>query len=150
MPSYGKAVWVYFGASFLLHLAWELLQSPLFANHGSGWESFKSCVFATATGDMLFTLVIYLSIAAAFADLRWVSAQGWFSHPAPWTLSAIVGILLGLAFELWAVHVDKRWTYGGMPIIPVLGVGVTPILQMMLVPACTLLISCRYFKSERS
>lgn len=129
-----KPVAIYFTVSFLLHLSWYVLQAPLFANYDSGWESFKRCLFATATGDMFFMAVIYLSISAAFADVRWIPRRELLRHPGPWILSVIIGVLLGLCFELWAIHVEERWSYGRMPIMPILNVGLTPILQMIFIP----------------
>jgi hypothetical protein len=53
-------------------------------------------------------------------------------------LPLIIGPLLAVSFELWAIYVEERWVYGErMPLIPVIGVGVFPLVQMIVIPtAC--------------
>lgn len=63
-----------------------------------------------------------------------------YSHPATWVIPALVGCLLAVSFELWAVYAVQRWQYGIMPLIPVIRVGVTPVLQM---------VACRSSPSSR-
>lgn len=141
------AFWV---GSFLLHLGWEVAQMPLFERaHDSFWEGFKMCLFATATGDMLFMLTLYLTVAVVHRDLRWVADRTAYNHPATWVVPAVVGTLIAVSFELWAVHAVSRWEYGSMPIIPVLGVGLTPVLQMIAVPLFVLTI-CRWAAGRRA
>jgi hypothetical protein len=64
------------------------------------------------------------------------------SAPATWTLPPLFGAMLVVAFELWAIYVVHRWEYGLMPLLPVVRVGLTPVLQMIVVPAITLFL-CR-------
>ena len=139
-PSPMAAFWA---GGFLLHLAWEVAQMPLFETaYGSFWEGFKMCLFATATGDMLFMLTLYATLAVIHRDLCWVADRTAYAHPATWLVPVLIGILLAVSFELWAVHAVSRWRYGSMPVVPVLGVGLTPVLQMIVVPLLTLAL-CR-------
>ena len=47
----------------------------------------------------------------------------------------ISGALVAVLVESSAVHVAHRRTYSpGMPLLPVLNVGVVPLLQMLLLP----------------
>lgn len=135
----------YFGTSFLLHLVWEMLQMPLFALPPASFiENLRMCLFATATGDMAFMLILYLTAAVVHRDAFWILEAAAYRHPATWTVTVLVGALLAVCFELWAVHVVHRWEYGSMPLVPVVGVGWIPLLQMIVVPllvlsACSML-----------
>ena len=133
----------FFGGSFVLHLVWENAQMPLYkADDVSPWESFEMCLFATATGDMLFMLVLYLTIALIHRKLSWLKDRAAYSHPATWVVPIVVGVLLAVSFELWSVYAVRRWEYGAMPLIPLVQVGVTPVLQMIFSPLATTVI-CR-------
>ncbi len=137
------SVAAFFGASFLLHLTWENLQSPLYSCFATSsfLQCFWICLKATVTGDMLFMLTIYVALAFVHRDPFWIADRSVFVHLATWVLAVLVGVLLGISFELWAIHVSHRWTYAGMPIIPVLRIGITPVLQMIVVPLLTLYAS---------
>ena len=136
----------FFGGSFFLHLLWENLQSPLYTCF---WENsfvrcFLICLRATVTGDMLFMLTIYAALAMVHRDWLWVSNAATFRHPATWLIAVLIGVLLAVSFELWAVHVAERWQYTSvMPLIPIVQVGLTPVLQMILVPLGVLFITSR-------
>jgi hypothetical protein len=141
------SVVVYFGVGFLLHLIWEHAQMPLYAGFpiealGSR-RAFMRCLYATATGDMLFMLTLYLTLAMVHENLVWPRDPATYSRPATWVVPAFIGSLLAVTFELWAVYVAGRWKYDSMPVIPVLRVGLTPLLQMVLIPIATI-GACRW------
>lgn len=136
-----KSIAIFFGTSFLLHLLWENLQAPLYAGYESFGQHFPICLKATMTGDMLFMLVIYIVLAVVHGDLFWVANPAVYAHPTTWIIAGLIGILLATIFELWAVHVDHRWVYAGMPLIPFLHIGLTPILQMAIIPPLALLLT---------
>lgn len=139
----------YFGGNFFLHLLWENAQMPLFEGYGSFTEHFWICLVATATGDMIFMAVIYLSLALAHNNVLWVSDPKSYRYPATWVLPMIVGTLLAVSYELWAVMHKAHWyEYGSMPIIPIVEIGLTPVLQMVVVPLAVLIV-CRW-QLERS
>lgn len=78
---------------------------------------------------MLFMLTLYLTIALIHRSIGWACDRSAYSHPATWIVPVIIGVLLAVSFELWAVHVTNRWVYNSMPVIKV---GITPVLQMIL------------------
>lgn len=145
-----KPVIAYFSSSFVLHLIWENAQMPLFeSGDNSAWQNFLMCLWATATGDMVFTLTLYLTVALIHRSIWWSFDRASYSHPATWIVPVIIGVLLAVSFELWAVHATNRWVYRSMPIIPVLQVGLTPVLQMTLIPLVATLCASRFTKSLR-
>jgi hypothetical protein len=138
-----KPVTAYFVSSFVLHLIWENVQMPLFeSGEAPFWDTFTMCLWATATGDMLFMLTLYLTVALIHRGVWWSCDRSTYSHPATWIVPVILGVLLAVSFELWAVHATDRWVYSSMPIIPVIKVGLTPVLQMILIPLATTACAC--------
>ena len=141
---------VYFGSSFVMHLVWENAQMPFFeSGEASLWDVFAMCLSATATGDMLFMLTLYLTVAIIHKKLWWLSDCGTYSHPATWVVPLIIGVLLAVSFELWAVHAVHRWEYSSMPLVPVVHVGVTPVLQMIVIPLAATAL-CRWLAIRES
>ena len=139
---------LFFGASFLLHLLWENLQAPLYEGFTSFRQHFGVCFRATITGDMLFMLTIYAALAVVHRDPLWVANRETYAHPTTWLIALLIGTLLAVSFELWAVHVDHRWQYAeAMPLMPIVHVGLTPVLQMLLVPPAVLLLTSRLSRS---
>jgi hypothetical protein len=131
----------YFALSFVLHLVWENLQAPLYVGLGTIVQHFPICLFATATGDMIFMAIIYLAVAAVHRDLWWPLQKKSYSHIGTWIIAILVGSLLAISFELWAIFVDFRWVYGAMPLLPIVKVGLTPVLQMILIPPLVIWLS---------
>ena len=140
-----RAFLSYLGASFLLHLVWENAQAPLFEGYVSFAQHFPICLVATATGDMAVMFMLYLLLALAHRNLQWATDARNYAHPLTWILPPVVGALFAIIIELRAVYVLHRWSYGAaMPIVPGLWVGLTPVLQMVVVPLVTLLV-CQWW-----
>lgn len=134
----------FLGISFVAHLLWENAQAPLYEGFTSFPQHFWICFKAT-WGDLLFMFVIYATLAVVHRNPLWVNDKATHTHPATWILTLLVGILLAVSFELWAVHIDHRFAYAeAMPIVPILRIGLTPVLQMMLLPLMTLLLTFRF------
>ena len=108
---------------------------PLFESGDAPfWETFQMCLWATATGDMLFMLTLYVSVTLVHRSVLWACDRSTYWHPATWVVPVVIGVLLAVSFELWAVHAVDRWIYSSMPIIPVIQVGLTPVLQIIFIP----------------
>jgi hypothetical protein len=125
------------------------MQIPLYAGFEETplREHFWIC-FKAAGGDLLFMLTIFAALAVMHRDIFWLSDAAAYAHPATWIITLIIGVLLAVSFELWAVHVAERWQYAdAMPLLPVVQVGLTPVLQMLLIPVATLLLTSRFSRS---
>ena len=136
---------VFFSGSFLLHLLWENLQMPLYAGFETAplQEHFWICFKATG-GDLLFMLTIYTALAVVHRDPYWIANRAAYAHPATWIVALLIGALLAVSFELWAVYVDHRWQYTeAMPLVPIVEVGLLPVLQMLVIPLVTLAATSR-------
>lgn len=130
----------FFGMSFVLHLLWENAQAPFYQGYTSFSQHVWICLKAAATGDMLFMLVIYAALALRHRDILWVANAAIYTRPATWIIAILTGLLLAAGFEFWAVNIVHHWQYGSMP--TVFGIGLLPMLQMIVVPSLTLSL-CR-------
>jgi hypothetical protein len=118
--------------AFLLNLVWEFGQVPLYRDLPSlgHWASIKLCARATL-GDAVIAVVAFWVVAAVVASRRWITA------PSAVHVACFVGVGLAIstALEWMAIHVQARWVYGtSMPMVPVLRVGLAPVLQWVIVP----------------
>jgi hypothetical protein len=57
------------------------------------------------------------------------------------------GLFVTVALELYAIHVNGRWSYGPlMPLFPILRIGLAPVEQWLAIPAALLLLMDRFFR----
>ena len=121
--------------AFLLNYPWEFLQVPFFEGMAvaTHWDAVKVCTRATL-GDAAIMLIAYVSVAVATLD-RW-----WFRAPSRLQMLGFiaVGVIITVVIEHFATQSKDRawgWRYADiMPTIPILGVGLTPLLQWILLP----------------
>jgi len=123
---------VFSGFSFLLHFVWELLQSPLYSSlrYVSHTEALAICTRATA-GDVGIAVAAYVAAATVQGDTLWIlRAQG-----RTWSPYMLAGLGITVLFEYLATGPLERWTYAPqMPRLPLLGTGLAPLLQWLLLP----------------
>lgn len=137
-----KALVVFALFTFLFHFAWEILQAPLFANMPARhhWQATMVCLKATF-GDVEIALLCF-AVAAL-----WDQNCRWYITPNAGALASYfgTGVLITVAFEWYAVHKTSRWAYSDlMPIIPILKVGLAPVMQWIFLPAAVLFFLQRH------
>ena len=124
-------------ASFVLNEIWEMAQMPAYVEtSGRSWTSTLGFCTRAAVGDVGITLGLYASGALAAGDPGW----GLRSR---WNIYATVAVL-GLAYAALVEHAALaagRWSYTErMPVVPWLGAGFWPLLQMALLPSLTFFV----------
>lgn len=75
----------------------------------------------------------------------------WFRRPSTKgsALTVVVGFAIASIVEWMAVYRLRRWTYGpSMPILEPLGVGMFPILQLILLPSLIFFAASRCGKER--
>lgn len=133
--------------SFLGHFAWEILQAPLFSSLSQldHFAGIYICLKATL-GDLA------IALAAFWCAAILGRSRAWFTRPgkrAPVVFFA-VGLLLTIGLEYVHTEITARWAYdGAMPLLPIIGTGLAPILQWIFVPLLVLWYLCRLNTNTR-
>lgn len=129
--------------AFLLNFAWELIQIPLYKGSSYNKDHIAFCALASLA-DAVMVLLIYFSFAFLFKNLLWIGYLKWkriviliFTGGAGAVLAEIRHLSLG------------TWAYAdSMPLIPVVNVGISPVLQFMILPLLIYLFSFYYLKKN--
>ncbi len=129
--------WIVFVITTLvLHGLWEHTHIVLYTNYAALEGILPVWMFATL-GDLLYTFVIIGVISVLKRSITWV----YNSTRSEYALAIFFGFLIALVIEYKGLYLG-RWEYGlSMPIIPLLHVGLSPILQMMLITPLSLFIT---------
>lgn len=114
--------------SFLLNFLWENLHAPLYWPYIS-FRQFLPFSLVATLGDILVTVISYLLVSQHKIS-RWRKAL----------ILCLIGIALAIIIEKSALALDI-WGYRPeMPLVPVLHIGLTPMLQLpILIPLAYLL-----------
>lgn len=106
-----------FVASFVANLIWENAHAPLYAHHLASKITEKTLVIASLGDAVILTL-----FALMFFHISFLQERLW--------LVILIGVVVAIAIELYALEVH-RWAYNdAMPIIPFLNIGLTPTIQL--------------------
>ena len=129
------AIWA--SLALFLNFLWEIAQLPLYTL----WDDpdrarVAAYVLHCLLGDVLIAVSVYLLTAIVFHDLAWPVRR-------PWTAGGFM-LAAGLGFtvfsEWYNVYVTGAWAY--QPAMPlVAGIGLTPLLQWVVVPTLMLFIA---------
>lgn len=129
--------------SFLLHFLWEMLQVPLYADMArmAHWSGIVVCAKATA-GDVVIALAAYATAAGFARTWHWRASR---PHVATYLA---MGVTITVVLEGLNVYVWHRWTYApAMPLV--IGIGVSPLLQWVIVPPLALWLMQRHVAGRR-
>lgn len=121
--------------AFLLNFVWEMWQVPFFENtsYMPHWEGVKFCTRATL-GDVAITLLAFWTVAAFRRSRAWILRPGWGEIMG----FLAIGLLITVGIEAIAVNRLHLWEYGdAMPTLPVLGTGLLPLAQWIILPLLT-------------
>ncbi|MEK6372238.1 MAG: hypothetical protein AABO58_06035 [Acidobacteriota bacterium] len=119
--------------AFALHFGWEMTQAKWFAtmNELPFWTATAWCMRA-ALWDVAIAAAAYLAAAVAARNASWPRSPRALAIAVYFA----VGLAITVATEHWALAAG-RWRYeAAMPTVG--GIGVTPLLQWIVVPAITL------------
>lgn len=110
-------IFLIFPLSFILNLIWENLHSLLYFGYMGG--KITELILVRAS---IFDAVIISLISLPFVCIPRLRQKSW--------LTIFIGVLVAIFIELHALNTG-RWAYNEyMPIVPILGVGLTPVIQL--------------------
>ena len=127
-----------FGFAVLLNFPWEILQAPLFEGMAGAphWTAVERCAVASL-GDGVIMLAAFWGVAGFTGTRRWLLTPRWRTTAG----FTAIGLATTIAVErlatagLWPMG----WSYAeSMPTVPVLGAGLSPLVQWLLLPPLTL------------
>jgi hypothetical protein len=129
----------YLGFSLIGHLIWEIVQLPLYTLWTTGSVQQKAFAVVHCTiGDVLIAAAALLLSLVVFARSRSVNIGA-----APvWAASTAIGLVYTIFSEWLNTGIRGNWQYSDqMPIVPLLGTGLAPLLQWIVVPALAMWIA---------
>lgn len=118
------------------HLAWEVAQLPLYTQMATA--SAREITFAVigcTAGDLMIASLAFVASLVLLANNRWPAER--FGRVS------FATVAMGLAYTVFSegdgFPVRHPWTYASaMPILPFVGTGLSPALQWLVVPLCSL------------
>jgi hypothetical protein len=137
--------WSFFAAllltAFGLNWLWEMAQMPAYNElAGKPWQETALPCAAASLGDVAITLAVYGLGALAAGRWRWGMMRSWNVYAA----AALLGGLFAAASEWYSLRAGL-WSYNAhMPVVPVLGVGLWPLLQLTLLVPAALWVAARW------
>jgi hypothetical protein len=142
-PTFKRFVLTTLLLAFVLNFAWEVIQMPLYKDASFDIEHIAFCALASVA-DAIMVLLIYFGFALIYRNPLWVRNL---------TLPRI--LLLMFVGTIGAVVAEMRhvsagnWAYDkAMPIIAVVDVGLSPVLQFMLLPVIIYYLSFKMKKDS--
>ncbi len=129
LPEFNVAVF-----ALMLNYPWEFSQVPLFAGMADAphWTAIQRCALATL-GDIVIMLIAYWFVAVIARSRHWIAAP----TAAHLTMFVAVGVTITVVIEQLALRGlwFEGWGYSSlMPVVPGLGVGLSPLLQWLVLP----------------
>jgi hypothetical protein len=138
-PNWLRALRRYLGVSLAGHFIWECLQLPLYTLWTTGTLAQKAFAVGHCTiGDGMIAGLSVLVALALFGHALWPRANA-----APvYAVTVVLGVAYTLYSEWMNTSVRESWSYSDlMPLVPVTGTGLAPLLQWLVVPALALVFA---------
>jgi hypothetical protein len=127
---------------FLVNFFWEISQMGFYSQLGMGGTSnywhFLKVHWYVSLMDAVMVVVLYFVVALIFKNNEWAK------HPMRnnFVAMATAGAIWAIVIEYHAVYLTGRWGYDPlMPLLPILKVGLWPVLQMALLPSLAVYLS---------
>lgn len=125
----------YLAASVVLHLAWEVVQLPLYTILSDPISKRAFAVLHCTIGDLMIAGLALLLALALAARVDWPRDGA----RTVWLLLLFVGAGYTIYSEWLNVNVRGSWAYAPlMPTLPILGTGLSPLLQWIVIPTAAL------------
>ena len=131
----------YFGVSLAANFVWEILQLPLFTLWTTGTLRQQAfAVFHCTIGDVMIAALSLLAALVLVAQQNWPRS----SVARVFLLSLAVGLGYTIYSEWLNTSVRGNWAYSQwMPTLPLLGTGLAPLMQWLIVPTLAQWFSLR-------
>ena len=116
--------------AFLLNFIWELFHLPLYKDSSYDIQHIAFCALASVA-DALMVLLLYVCFAHLNKKPFWALGMNYLKLFVLMLVGGIGAIIAEVAHTA-----AGNWAYAdAMPILPVFNVGLTPVLQFLILPA---------------
>lgn len=141
------ALQVYLGVSTAAHLIWEILQLPLYTSWSTAArEQLAFAVLHCTAGDTMIAGLSLLAALTLFGLSAWPKAN---AKRVYWT-TLVLGAGYTIFSEWLNTSVRGTWAYSDlMPVVPLIGTGLAPLLQWLVVPTLAYWFATRLSLYER-
>lgn len=132
--------------AFVLNLVWEILHSPLYAGMPPLRQHLPFLVMASV-GDVVISMIPVVVVGF------WYRRVWWFNELSrnQSLIFLLLSTVLSGANEALNVLVLGRWHYTArMPTVPLIPIGISPLLQLSVTPFVSLLAANRILRRFRS
>lgn len=129
------------GVAYLLNLAWEVSQGFLYKGYEYDFRHISFCALASVA-DVLMVFILLFGFGLMYGNVYWTR------HLPPYRIAALM-VAGGLgAIVAETLHTGRgSWSYAeAMPLLPWLGVGLTPVLQFTILPLVIFWACKRFIK----
>jgi hypothetical protein len=133
--------------AFFLHFVWEFWQVPWYAGMSEipHWEGVIFCSRATS-GDVFIASVAYATISVVARDRYWPQDASKMRIGG----FLAIGLAVTIALEWLATSKLGRWEYAhDMWTLPVIGTGIAPILQWIVIPVLSVYFLRRLWSVDK-
>lgn len=143
--TFNKFILTITGLAFLLNFAWELAQMPLYDRSSFTINHIAFCALGSVA-DAIMVLLLYLGFTLIFKNIFWI-------YPLKGQQIVIVVLICGIGAALSEMrHLSLgNWAYSDlMPLIPILNVGLSPVLQFMILPILIYILSFKFLSLKEN
>ncbi len=127
-----------FGIAVALNFVWEMAHMPLYENMPFDELSSWLLCLRASLGDGIIVLTIWASGFLLYRERHWLKPR------ADRILVLLAcGAAIAILIEIHAIR-TTRWAYSSyMPIVPGVEVGLSPLVQMLLLPFVSIALGAR-------
>ncbi len=127
----GRLSWRLFAWAVLLNFPWEMGQVVAYTGTPSAlWQTMQDCGVHSLIDGILVLGIFWVGVLI-FGNVNWMHRPGVGGY----VWMGTTGFFLSVVIELNAVYRLGKWGYRSiMPLVPGLGVGLLPVLQMLVLP----------------
>lgn len=130
-----------FTVGFILNLIWEIAQAPLYKGFTNLQTQFIICFWASLLDAATVLLLVFI-VSFWRKDFNWTTNVKWEEVVVLMSFGGILAVI----FEVLALEFGV-WDYSSkMPLFPFFNIGVTPLLQMTILPPLAIYLSGILFR----
>ena len=135
---------ILFVIAVVINYVWEMAQMPLYESMPFAEISSWLICLRASLGDGLIVMAIWGGGALLFRSSLWFLRR----QPIPVLYLLFAGAVIAIGIELHALA-NGRWSYSPlMPVLPLLEVGVSPFLQLLLLPWISMWLARRRLRGS--